>query len=285
MKLLTVIPGEKFGGLTVINEAPRRELHSGIRVRYFLVSCFCGKEWEVSLANLTSGQVRSCGCSRNNPGLIPEKKIPSPRTEFWSQKEAYKRWSRMKERCLYKSSTSYKYYGGAGVKICEQWLYFPNFYRDMGECPEGMSIDRYPDPDGNYEPGNCRWATPKEQANNKRRSIRVYLGEEWMTLAEAAKRLGTHIGAVARKGRNGEFPMKRLSDKCPIDPVMVAQRAFATTGMFRGVSPSRGRWKVSVAGRHIGMFSNEVDAALAYNLVAYERYGELAVLNTPRSVL
>jgi len=85
----------------------------------------------------------------------------------------YHVWEGIKQRCLNPNRRGYEYWGGRGITICERWLDFENFYADMGPRPgAGYSIDRYPDNDGNYEPGNCRWATASEQQRNTRRRRR-----------------------------------------------------------------------------------------------------------------
>lgn len=78
----------------------------------------------------------------------------------------YGSWQSMRQRCLNPSSDGYARYGGRGIKVCERWNDFPTFLADMGERPTGMTLDRL-DPDGNYEPGNVRWATAKQQATNR----------------------------------------------------------------------------------------------------------------------
>lgn len=85
----------------------------------------------------------------------------------YPQTPTYRSWASMIKRCQNPNTYGYHRYGGRGITVCDQWLLFENFLADMGERPPGKTLDRYPDNDGNYEPGNCRWATLSEQATNR----------------------------------------------------------------------------------------------------------------------
>jgi hypothetical protein len=90
----------------------------------------------------------------------------------------YKAWAEMRRRCENPKSHAWADYGGRGIRVCERWTTFENFYADMGDRPSGASLDRFPDNDGHYEPGNCRWASRSQQGRNKRNnSIHTAWGE------------------------------------------------------------------------------------------------------------
>lgn len=115
---------------------------------------------------------------------------------------AYRRWDAMKQRCLNPSSRSYKYYGGRGIKVCKRWLSFDLFLEDMGEPDSCLSLERIDNNKG-YEPGNCRWDTCKNQANNTRRNHRITINGETRTVQQWADLSGLKANTILTRIRRG----------------------------------------------------------------------------------
>lgn len=158
------LTSQRFGKLEVKARVPRQPGAPG--QAQWLCKCDCGNMTTVGSGALRSGLTRSCGClhremmlARNTThGLAPRQGKP----------RAYSSWTNMMRRCTHENDPRWPEWGGRGITVCERWRDFANFLADMGECPPGMSLDRYPDNNGNYEPGNCRWTTPHEQLVNSR---------------------------------------------------------------------------------------------------------------------
>lgn len=145
-----------FGDLTVLYRAANRGKHA-----YWACECVCGRIAEVKGDHLKSGAIHSCGCDnrrKSSRHSISANGRPSP---------TYKSWQSMIERTSNPKHQAWRYYGGRGITVCDEWRTFANFLADMGERPDGLSLDRI-DNDGDYRPRNCRWATTLEQNNNKR---------------------------------------------------------------------------------------------------------------------
>ena len=128
--------------------------------------CDCGTEKDVVAQSLRTGLTLSCGCMKGQV-IAAARKRHGQSGKHGQETRTYRAWYTMHRRCRGTISSS-RYYVSYGVKVCERWNSFDNFLADMGEVPEGKSLDRWPDKNGSYEPGNCRWASAQEQARNKR---------------------------------------------------------------------------------------------------------------------
>jgi hypothetical protein len=156
-------PNTIFGRLIVVEEVQPYRKPSGQTQRQFKCRCECGNEITTKLFYLNKGQTKSCGCL--NLELIKQRPVKHNK----SKTKEYKAWLHMKGRCYNPKTIQFKYWGGRGIKVCDRWKNsFENFLEDMGFKPSlSHSLDRI-NVDGNYEPSNCRWATPEVQSRNRR---------------------------------------------------------------------------------------------------------------------
>lgn len=194
MKDLT---GQKFGRLTVI----KRDGSDNFRLAMWLCKCDCGNFKRVRSRALQIGQTQSCGCLHKEITAITHTKHGGRHTRL------YNIWCGIKARCLNEQTACFKYYGGRGIKICDEWTNFKPFYEwSMANgYDDKLTIDRI-DVNGNYEPNNCRWVTLKEQQNNRTNNHLITLGEKTCTLKEWADSLGiSHSTLLERIERWGNI--------------------------------------------------------------------------------
>ncbi len=172
--------GEKFGRLTVIATATKYHGRKKWKCR-----CDCGNITEAFPAQLKSGRHKSCGCYHRD--VMRALKT----THGGAHNALYWVWWSMLKRCNLKSDASYKHYGARGIKVCDRWKKFENFYADMGERPadKRYTLERINN-NGNYTPKNCKWASYTAQARNKRLSLTVKYRGKIIPLKTAAELSG-----------------------------------------------------------------------------------------------
>lgn len=176
--------GDKHSKLTAIKFS-HKDKHNK---QHWLFKCDCGKEKIICVSDVKRRNTKSCGC------LDIERRIKHGMYET----RTYRAWTGMKQRCLNKKFKHYKNWGGRGIKVCKRWMKFENFYKDMGNCPRGKSLDRKNNDKGYYKK-NCRWATMEEQLNNTRRNCFLTYSGRTQTIAQWAREL--NVSSKTLRGR------------------------------------------------------------------------------------
>lgn len=171
------LTGQKFGRLTVLRRAPNRA-----RITRWVCECECGATTNSAASSLRNGDATSCGCRQREVVAARNHKHGLTKTA-----PLYKTWLSMRGRCNNPNSRCYSRYGGRGITVCARWDSFETFLHDMGPRPTGCSLDRI-DVNGNYEPGNCRWATSKQQFRNLRKTLYVTYRGERISLCDLYER-------------------------------------------------------------------------------------------------
>jgi hypothetical protein len=179
------VVGLRFGRLEVIDDANPSSGRRRVKCR-----CDCGNEAVVDPRLLRNGRTKSCGCLQKEKVAITARSMTK---HGMTKSPEYNSWTKMKRRCLSPADAKYPLYGGRGIGVCERWLHdFEAFFADVGERPSSThSLDRI-DVNGNYEPGNCRWATPSEQSRNKQKHRLVRHEGVEMPLSQACELAGVN---------------------------------------------------------------------------------------------
>ena len=195
------LTGERFGRLLV----QRKDGYNKHHQLYWLCECDCGNYKLVLGSLLRNGMTQSCGC------LHKEVTSQVSSTHGMTRSPIYSLWHSMMDRCHLPTSHAFSRYGGRGISVCERWHSFENFYADMGNKPEGMSLERI-DNDGDYCPDNVRWASAKVQANNRKSNVVLEYQGRKQTMQQWCDELGLKIQTVwARINKYGYSVEKALT--------------------------------------------------------------------------
>lgn len=217
------ITDERYGRLVAIRRAPNRG-----RRTFWLFRCDCGDEMEIVVDNVRNGHTRSCGCLQIEFTSVRSithghSRGGRPSSELATYKTAI-------QRCHNPNSTSYSTYGARGIKVCERWREnFENFMLDMGPRPRGMTLERN-DVHGDYEPGNCRWATWEDQFRNRTDNHYIEYAGRRMILSDFARLMGVNIShlhyRIKYKGRDPIEAARELQANPP-------KRRYSRKGGYR----------------------------------------------------
>lgn len=221
--------GDPFSLLTytgpwAVKITPRRDgKKSSYREIICACTCRCGTKTRFYyLKGLQSGRIKSCGCLQHQPHT--GRAITHGEAGHTNKATEYVIWTQIKTRCLNQRSHAYLRYGGMGITICDRWKNsYLDFLADVGRRPSFLyTLDRHPDPFGNYEPGNVRWATRTEQARNRRNSLLITIGDKTLCAVEWAELYGinynTFLARIKTQGLSPEVALSKPTTKTRIAP-------------------------------------------------------------------
>lgn len=194
--------GQRFGRLIVLR-------FNGIKNggAYWQTICDCGVEGSVQAGNLQGGNTKSCGC------YSQDKTRERSTTHGLSGSLTYTSWKNMWSRCRNKNNAEFKNYGARGIRVCSEWKDFSSFLHDLGACPHGLTLERVNNNAG-YFPSNCRWATRREQCNNKRTNHLLSFGGETLTIRAWSRKLGGSDEMVGKRLKAGWPVHRALKEPC-----------------------------------------------------------------------
>lgn len=203
--------GYKYNGCEVLNRAGSNKYGRAI----WAVKCHCGNIFYPEGASIRNNESNSCGCSRNE---TRKKMGEDNKTHGETKTRLYATWQNMKKRCHKKSHKSYSYYGGRGIKVCDEWYNSFEKFREWSinnGYDDNLTIDRI-DVNGNYEPKNCRWSTLLEQGSNRRNNTLILYNGEILTQAEVCRRTGLSkymvkkYFTIVKESQDTEYPEDKL---------------------------------------------------------------------------
>lgn len=200
------IAGLKVNYLTVVRKTDQR---IGPMVAWEC-RCVCGKTMLAGATVLRSGNIKSCGCMTKEILRSARTTHGYSKPENSGEFPTYKTWLSMRRRCEYKKHKSYADYGGRGIKVCDRWQLFENFLADMGRRPDGLTLGRVDNAKG-YEPGNCRWETPKQQCRNRRGNTLITCNNSTRTLQEWSEISGIPHDTLSYRLNSGWTPERAIS--------------------------------------------------------------------------
>ena len=202
--------GARFQRLTTLGSEIKRDKKNRKTRKHWLCVCDCGEQVTVRDDHLKSGAIISCGCLHSE--ITAARSTRHGHANRGKLTDEYNIWSNLLARCLNQDNERFSSYGERGITVCDRWLDFSNFLADMGLRPSSAhSIDRKNN-DGNYCPDNCRWATRKEQARNKRNNRMLTLNGKTQCMAAWVEELGLTYSATKARIRRGWSVERALTE-------------------------------------------------------------------------